>query len=232
MAKPTRPTAFLLRRTLWEAKSKSIRQYATRTGEVIWAWNFLHERLQMVFVWLALPDDLEAGLAIWHSIRSDSSQRNLLRAALENMAPKSASWFQGAMWLMDAIEKLAPHRNDATHVPTILNWTERAYVTASFFAKPAQAKRLTSSPGLYRFHRLLRDDLYVLSNYATAIRLEMREPGKYGRFPGPPELQSIRLPRDFPKAIMPKKKAAERGKASPAAKAPPTGDRGWLSRPP
>lgn len=215
MAKVKKPEAFKLRRKTKLAKSKSISQYSTRTGEVIWAWNQLHLALRRLFVYLVTPKNLEAGYAMWHSIRSDNVQRDILRAALDHMVSKTATISEGLEWLLDVVGKLAPYRNDAVHVPTILNWTESAYVTADRFTNTAPAKRLAALPNLRQFHRLLRDDLYALTNYASALRMEMEAPGKYGAFPPPPKLQSIpktEVPQTRSQRLL-KRTSGARGKA-------------------
>ncbi|HEX4293362.1 MAG TPA: hypothetical protein VHZ29_04450 [Rhizomicrobium sp.] len=116
----TRKTAvYRPSRRLSAARSRSIQHYAARTGEIIWAWNHLHDDLRDLF-WAALtPTNPLVGNAMWHALRSDSMQRALLRAVLLNCHLRPPPANDGILWLLDTIEKLAPHRNDLTHVPTM-----------------------------------------------------------------------------------------------------------------
>ncbi len=147
----------------------------------------MHYTLQMLFLEL-LSSEMPAANAMWHAAGSDGSKRNLLKALLENTTPKSPAASAGALWLLETIGILTPYRNDATHVPTGPDSTKNLNIRPLVQVKPA--KRLTARPDAYRFHRLLRDDLYVLNYFAMAILAEMKAPGHFV-FPEPPILQSV-----------------------------------------
>jgi hypothetical protein len=207
----TKPSHPKLRRTPLKGKHRAIRRYAIHTGEVIWAWNQLHYVLNLLFLNLATPENKLFGHAMWHSLRSDNSQRSVLRAALQSSDIKSERISDGLEWLLDAIDKLAPARNDATHAPTIPDSTK--FVAIRPLANPTQAtrlmlasKRLTPQSDMAKFHRALRDDLYVLAHFGAALLRESEKPGKFGRFPAPPLLQSIPL-EAYPKNRSQKKLA-------------------------
>ena len=56
-------------------------RYETAAGEVVAAWNVLQEELGGIFASITGISSEMAG-AIWHSVRSDSLQRQMLFAAI------------------------------------------------------------------------------------------------------------------------------------------------------
>ena len=153
---------------------------------MVWAWNRLHEELQMLFAYSVTRANPEAGIAIWHAIPSDGARREALRAATGKLESPPKAVRDGILWLLHTVEKLAPHRNDAVHTPVKLNWTERAYVVPTNFAHSRHANRMTAAnKGLKEFHRNLRDDLHVLIRFGGALTTGILEPAKYEYFVSP-----------------------------------------------
>ena len=174
------------RRPLKATQSKSLQHYMQRTGEIIWAWNQLHEQLQLLFAFSISRGNPELGVAIWHAIPTDGSRRQALRAAIRAVASSPQAVQDSICWLVDAVDKLAPYRNDSAHAPMKLNWTEKAYVTPTRFAHPRHTKRITGTGTTLReFHRNLRDDLHVLIRFSGALSTGILEPGKYESFVSP-----------------------------------------------
>jgi len=66
--------------TLEEATA-AFEEYALAVGKVAYAWNYLHERLGELFVVVSGAKQSVA-LAIWYSTKSDRTQRDMLRAAV------------------------------------------------------------------------------------------------------------------------------------------------------
>src|SRR3954454_14531805 len=61
--------------------SAAFAPYIQAAGGVVDAWNRLHETLKYLFVAVTkMPENV--GYAVWHSARSDSGQRDMLRAAI------------------------------------------------------------------------------------------------------------------------------------------------------
>ncbi|HEY4942631.1 MAG TPA: hypothetical protein VII56_14475 [Rhizomicrobium sp.] len=145
----------------------------------------------MLFVYIATPHNVEMGLSIWHALKSDSTQRDALRSALDHLDSKFSQMSEGTEWLLDIAAKLSPHRNDAAHAPTILNFTESGYVIPSWLANPSHWKRMRPPQGLRRFHRDFRDDLHTLINYADALQTGLNEREEDQTPPPPPALKSI-----------------------------------------
>ncbi len=202
------------RRKLKWAESAAIGHYTARAGEIIWAWNQLQHAFQFLFIRSVTPKNPEGGLAIWQAINSDSGQRDVLKAAMKHYRPEMDLVSEGITWLLDVASKLAPHRNDIAHAPTILNWTESGYVIPSRLAKPTHAKRMLAAKSLKQFHRHLRDDLHALTNYAFALSREMNEPNSFKIFPQPPALKSM------PQSEVPPTRSQKRARNSGRAPGP------------
>ena len=62
-------------------------------------------------------------LAIWHSILSDRSQREMLKAAVQSAtwAPNLLSAKDDIIWLINQAQGLADNRNDGLHSPFVLS---------------------------------------------------------------------------------------------------------------
>ncbi len=101
------------------------RAYATGIGEVILAWNDLHETLSSLFwVTLGIPNGLIPA-AVWYSSKSDLAQRDMLEAALKVKAighplETRDTFRKEIIWLVSEINKIADKRNDFVHSPVIL----------------------------------------------------------------------------------------------------------------
>src|SRR5579862_6821487 len=65
---------------------KEFAPYATAIGQLLLAWNDLHERLSSLFVMALGAGWVSRPLAVWHSTRADHSKRQMLRAALAELS--------------------------------------------------------------------------------------------------------------------------------------------------
>lgn len=108
-----------------EAAEKALEPYKLALGKVAHAWNHMQEHIGLLFCEVAdLHDSM--GMAIWHALRSDRSQRDLLEAAAE-VASITADWIcdipqakADIDWLLKKVNALGDGRNSAIHAP-ILN---------------------------------------------------------------------------------------------------------------
>src|SRR5438067_1768160 len=65
-----------------EALDAAFKPYIKAAGEVVNAWNKMQEQLNLVFVEVTgMSKDMAT--SIWHSMRSDSLQRDMLLAAVD-----------------------------------------------------------------------------------------------------------------------------------------------------
>lgn len=105
-----------------DALDASLQPYFIALGKVAHAWNHLHEELGKVFCSIT-GLDLSVGMNIWHSIKSDRSQREMLAGAITAVA-SDEDWVAvrpqavvGVRWLLKKIDKIASKRNSAIHAP-------------------------------------------------------------------------------------------------------------------
>jgi hypothetical protein len=84
-------------------------------GYLTWGWNVLNQDLCVFFCELMSPDGLYGkALAIWHSIKSDSGQREILMAVIA-ASDASDKIKEEMKWLSNEIGTLSALRNAAIH---------------------------------------------------------------------------------------------------------------------
>lgn len=105
-----------------DAAEKALDPYKFALGKVAHAWNHMQEQLGLLFCMVTSLDD-SMGMGIWHALKSDRSQRDLLRAAIAAVSADEA-WnheFPAAkddiIWLLNKVDALAEGRNGAIHAP-------------------------------------------------------------------------------------------------------------------
>lgn len=100
--------------------NKAVRLYALELARLTIEWNHLHENLANLFWRSTGITNGAIPLAIWHSIRSDLAQRQVLRAAAQQMYAHNKQAKDEIEWVLDTIDnKLSNRRNDAIHAPII-----------------------------------------------------------------------------------------------------------------
>lgn len=130
---------------LERAKKRTFRPYGIALSYLVFNWNRLHEALSLLFIMVVnAPNsknhlgtaDRAVPLAIWHSMRSDSSQRDMLRAAT-TVAPHLTDRQRADIkWMLQEIDKsLRGDRNSAIHAP--LTFSAREIADGSEFAMNA-----------------------------------------------------------------------------------------------
>jgi hypothetical protein len=95
--------------------------YVKAIGQLLSAWNDLHERLSLLFVMALGAGWVSRPLAVWHSVRTDHSKRRMLLSALselpEGEKAKRDKLISEIKWILDAADKLEGIRDDAAHTP-------------------------------------------------------------------------------------------------------------------
>jgi hypothetical protein len=96
------------RRNFSPLMRKSISEYATLVGEITWASNALHNTLAMIFMRLVDPHAMAVGFGIWNSVKADSGQRDMLKAAAQESAQmKLITVGEQIKWLCDAAGRVS-----------------------------------------------------------------------------------------------------------------------------
>jgi hypothetical protein len=94
--------------------------HAEALGHVSLAWTRLHEIMANLFGLLLAPVAKERAYAIWHSIKNDRSQRDMLLALAEASFPADSEIRKAIKWARDNLLSLENARNDALHAPYLL----------------------------------------------------------------------------------------------------------------
>jgi hypothetical protein len=162
--------------------------YVVAIGELILAWNDLHERLATLFAQAMVNAKVKQSLAVWHNTRADMAKRKLLKAAIKNLAetelknrPKVIKEIE---WILEKADGLEGIRDDSAHVPlhatplTILDWDNILAVRNIFDLKVipniafgnTKAIRLSGgAENLLSYFRYAKKRILILRDYAIAI---------------------------------------------------------------
>lgn len=201
------------RRTLAAAKD-----YITAQGEMVYAANMLQEAYYETFrVALSLerPDEFGAeirfhqhALEVWHTIQSDSSQREMALTAIASVPSslKLGPAIRRLRWATTKAGKLAAYRNIIVHSPIMftakqagrrLKWVP---VLGASGTRPAHKSRLRMIGGL-QLWRTIRSDILRLSDYVDNVNQKIRHMevartggaliGVSGSWPKRPPLRSL-----------------------------------------
>ena len=164
---------------------KNYNSAALALGQLALAWNDLHESLALVFCSIMGGGYVGPFLGIWHALKVDRAQRDILLGATKSrVAPiyqsQTSDWQKRIMgdveWLCGQADKLEDARNDALHSPfwaaketsgktTIVPVTGLGHVRARKF----QGKNV-----LFEL-RWCRDATTVLRNFAMEIEHALKD---------------------------------------------------------
>jgi len=153
---------------------EKVKAHALNVGMSAWAWNELHGRMFVLFWFLSEnPHDrksvaYEKMHAIWHSVQSDSTQRQMVLAAAEPELRNQPKLFAAIKWAVDQTGELAKYRNAAIHIQTAFDGETSGPRADAFSAPTAHAARFNSLD-----HRKFWDDftgdLVALSHYVGGL---------------------------------------------------------------
>ena len=100
---------------------KSFRPYVIALGQLALAWNDLHETLAILFCTVMGSGYVNQFLAVWHAVKSDRSQRDILMASISshrNFPDDQRKRLQTEIeWICARANALEDMRNDALHSP-------------------------------------------------------------------------------------------------------------------
>jgi hypothetical protein len=167
------------------AYSHTLDAYCKALGKVAHAWNHMQEGLGQLFCDVA-GLERSIGMTIWHSLKSDLAQRQMLEAMVAHRAgdddwakhhPKAEKAITN---LINDINSFSSKRNAAVHAPCnpVLGGDDLEIVAVTFFGNP-NAKKLSDAVVLKEqqildqfewfertaetYRRYIRDLVYALS---------------------------------------------------------------------
>lgn len=169
------------------------RPYVIALGQLALAWNELQASFSDLFALLNLTGPPQEGDAfsrtphnIWNAIRSDRTQREILRSLLTDDLP--AKWNRPK--IIECIEEALKHgdsieiaRNDALHSPLIYwespiikGWKEKVAPVHWLGHPRAKALMQRSNPSMLGEIRLYRDRAIALSDHVREITQALTNP--------------------------------------------------------
>jgi hypothetical protein len=169
--------------------------YYEALGKTAHAWNHLQEELAQLFCEVGGIDPM--GLRLWHALKSDRSQRDLLEAALhsaledEKWAKKYPKAKTDITWLLVEANRLADRRNDAIHAPCTIGIKtgQLEIVPFSFYGNP-RAKKLQGKQILNEFG-WYEKSADTLRHFAISIAYCFRS-GEVRTWPDRPHMPALR----------------------------------------
>lgn len=142
-------------------------------GEVTLAWNGLHDDLGSLFwFFLDVPNGLIPG-AVWHSIKVDTAQRDMLEA-ITKLPPHTLGLRmndetrEAVIFILDQTKKLIDRRNNAIHCPLVR--TNENEIIPMIGIGHERAKKVSGQLKKESPKRDIRGDLYFLYDSITTLR--------------------------------------------------------------
>lgn len=153
--------------------SRAVKKHARHSGEISFVWNLLQDAFFHMF-WGVVGDyrgDRHAvAHALWHSIQSDKTQREMLREAAIGRPDLPPEFVEDITWAVKVAEYLAVFRNDAVHTPVrfavLPNETLAIYQKIS--GRKQAVDRLAINPTASVWLRV-RGDLVVLVAFCELV---------------------------------------------------------------
>jgi hypothetical protein len=187
-----------------EAAVTALEPYQLALGKVAHAWNHMQENLGMLFCGLSGLDDT-MGLGIWHALKSDRSQRDLLEAAIlaaslgEDFNSDFPTAKEDIEWLLKKVNALADGRNSAIHAPIFSLTSGEAEIRPLTIYRNPNAAKLLGKDILAEFE-WYEAYFVAIRKYAAAICLALasRHPAtltSLGPWPDRPLLPTVQRKR-------------------------------------
>jgi hypothetical protein len=182
--------------------SSEFKPYVAALGQLALAWNDLQESLAALFLTSLMNGPPHAGdivdyrpLRIWHAVKSDRYQKEMLRAVVahSHIDWKRSTLVDDVKWLLGQAENLENGRNDAIHSP--LFFVERSLyglthpgkkIAPSDWLFNPRAVSLAKRKDLLAEFRYCRDAAISLSDYAREMDAALINPRQ--PWPGRPRL--------------------------------------------
>jgi hypothetical protein len=162
-------------------QERQFKPLAIELGWIAYEWNRLHEALGELFA-DAMGADTYTALSAWHAVRSDLTQRHMLKAAAahraERSTPDNALLWRALVSLVDEVNKLSDKRNNAIHAPLVFvtDITAGAVeVEPLVFFGNEKAAKLGSRDLLPEF-QWYRRSAEVLAIYAHVLHYAINDP--------------------------------------------------------
>jgi len=193
----------------------AFRPYATALGQLALAWNGLHEELAILFCTVMGGRFSNHFLAVWHALKVDRAQRDILLAAANCDVPGVHDNYprlrDEIAWICDRATAVEDARNNALHSPL---WGHRRYADVVLIMPGSafghvRARNLERKNLLAEF-RWCRDAATTLSDFLGEIESAVADhsrpwPGR-PHWPERPDASGNRPRRPTRKAKRPRQR--------------------------
>jgi len=153
--------------------------YALAIGKFALNWNFLQYALSELFAIVTLEKFPRVGdpvnpvpINIWHSMKSDRVQREILKVAIESShLSKGNDLVESGKWLCGEVNKLETRRNDIMHSALVLMryGTQTSKVIPMPYSHNPLSKRLSEVADLLEEFKSASHNAAALTDYALAL---------------------------------------------------------------
>jgi hypothetical protein len=157
---------------------QAFRPYVTALGQLSLAWNSLHETLALLFLTVMNGEVSNQYLAVWHALKSDRAQRDILLAATKSgiRTAVPVKFVDDIVWLCWKAAAVEEARDDALHSPLwgYRRGTRDTIIVPGTGLGHVRANNLARKNLLIEF-RWCRDAATVLGIFATQIDSSLRD---------------------------------------------------------
>jgi hypothetical protein len=151
-------------------------KHAADVGHVAIAWNNLQDTLCSIFAIIAMPDTQPTAWAVWHAVRSDRNQRDMLEAAARTKLTVGSNLYKEIKWALGTLNGLEDDRNTAIHSPygLIVEHGQLVTIPVWFTNNPRAAK--LRDRDLAAELRSYKTNLDALNRFLMRIEAQIRDP--------------------------------------------------------
>lgn len=157
---------------------KAFRPYVVALGQIALAWNGLHTEMAVLFAAIMGGGFSNQFFAVWHAIKNDRAQRDMLLAATKSLADRKSNQEREALieavtWICEKANTVEDKRNDALHSPL---WGYRRGLSGEAVVTPVtglgheRAEKLATRKSLLAEFRWCRDASIVIADYVWALQ--------------------------------------------------------------
>ena len=200
------------RRTNIQFDPPAFEEHTKQIGEIIYLWNRLHSQLFMIFWSLTDRKNHAFASGIWHSIQSDSTQRQMVETAAKLKLGKRLAGH--VAWICKGHERLSRYRNAFAHVGFYGHYSD-GFIPDDLSARKGALELFEEMPKADIF-RKLRGDLMALVIYAEDVAMRIFYDIKKAASPWSERPRLLLVP-----ATPPKRSKARNRKSNAALRSPP-----------
>lgn len=194
----------------------AFRPYVIAIGQLALAWNELHETMGLLFCTIMGGGVVNQYLSVWHALRVDRAQREILKAAAisDTRDALSTRYLDDVKWLCGQADTLEDARNDAIHSPLL--GMRRSSTSVVVMPRTGlghfRANKLADRGNLLAEFRRCRDASLILAKFALDMDLALMNLNDKHPWPDRPRLPShsrTRSPKPAKKAQRPRSQSSQ-----------------------